>query len=187
MCHPVLRTGQRPGQQTFLILPRRYITLLWKKSSNHGPNNPKCRLYCCLIEFKDWRYSQSYWYFLPLFFHWFTSPPSPLPCVNKCKGYVFIRCETGGEGIGLCGEHLQCTFTVYTVYSTRFRTYTIALLPQGASDRLTPATRSLHRSIFKKSRPLGLGVFIDIWSIEEMISCWKIPVQCSNEKRAYSY
>jgi hypothetical protein len=25
--------------------------------------NPKCRLYLCLIEFIDWRYSQSCWYF----------------------------------------------------------------------------------------------------------------------------
>ncbi len=28
--------------------------------------NPKCRLYLCLIEFKDWRYSQSCLYFRPL-------------------------------------------------------------------------------------------------------------------------
>ncbi len=26
----------------------------------------KCRLYWCLIEFIDWRYSQSCWYFRPL-------------------------------------------------------------------------------------------------------------------------
>ncbi len=28
--------------------------------------SPKCRLYWCLIEFIDWRYSQSCWYFRPL-------------------------------------------------------------------------------------------------------------------------
>jgi hypothetical protein len=28
--------------------------------------NPKCRLYWCLIEFIDWRFSQSCWYFRPL-------------------------------------------------------------------------------------------------------------------------
>ncbi len=28
--------------------------------------DPKCRLYWCLIEFIDWRYSQSCWYFRPL-------------------------------------------------------------------------------------------------------------------------
>ncbi len=27
--------------------------------------NPQCRLYWCLIEFIDWRYSQSCWYFRP--------------------------------------------------------------------------------------------------------------------------
>jgi hypothetical protein len=29
--------------------------------------NSKCRLYWCLIELIDWRYSQSCWYFRPLF------------------------------------------------------------------------------------------------------------------------
>jgi hypothetical protein len=29
-------------------------------------SSPKCRLYWCLIEFIDWRYSQSCWYFRPL-------------------------------------------------------------------------------------------------------------------------
>ncbi len=28
--------------------------------------SPNCRLYWCLIEFIDWRYSQSCWYFRPL-------------------------------------------------------------------------------------------------------------------------
>jgi hypothetical protein len=28
--------------------------------------NPNCRLYWCLIEFIDWRHSQSWWYFRPL-------------------------------------------------------------------------------------------------------------------------
>jgi hypothetical protein len=28
--------------------------------------NPKCRFYWCLIDFIDWRYSQSCWYFRPL-------------------------------------------------------------------------------------------------------------------------
>ncbi len=55
--------------------------------------NPKCRLYWCLIEFIDWRYSQSFWYFRPLL--WISAPltfslvhlpPPPLPCVNKHRG-----------------------------------------------------------------------------------------------------
>ncbi len=48
--------------------------------------NPKCRLCWCLIEFTDWRYSQSCWYFRPLLR---TSAPlalSPVhPCVNKYR------------------------------------------------------------------------------------------------------
>jgi hypothetical protein len=28
--------------------------------------DPKCRLYWCLMEFIDWRYSQKCWYFRPL-------------------------------------------------------------------------------------------------------------------------
>ncbi len=32
------------------------------KGTRRTPN-PKCRLYWCLIEFIDWRYNQSSWYF----------------------------------------------------------------------------------------------------------------------------
>ena len=53
--------------------------------------NLKCRLYWCLIEYIDWRYSQSCWYFRPLL--WTSAPltfllvhlPSPLPSVNKYR------------------------------------------------------------------------------------------------------
>jgi hypothetical protein len=43
-----------------------------------------------------------------------TGSPTPLPCVNKYVYYVFIQCVTGGggEGIGLCGEHIQELYTV---------------------------------------------------------------------------
>jgi hypothetical protein len=32
---------------------------------NYKDTNPKFRLYWCLIEFVEWRYSQPYWYFRP--------------------------------------------------------------------------------------------------------------------------
>ncbi len=68
-----------------------------------------------------------------------------------------------GEGIGLCGKHIQ---ELYTVYLNRFRNlYKIALPPQGASDRQKPSARSLYRSIFKKNQHLGVGVFLAIWSM----------------------
>ncbi len=63
--------------------------------------NPKCRLYWCLMKIRDWRYSQSGWYFRPLL--WasaplpslkFTSPP--LPCVKKYRSIQSLQCVTGG-------------------------------------------------------------------------------------------
>ncbi len=57
----------------------------------------------------------------------------------------------------MCGEHLQ---ELYTVYLTRFLTDKIALPLQVKTKEgrgpQTPAAKSLYRSIFKKSRHLGL-------------------------------
>jgi hypothetical protein len=99
--------------------------------------NPKCRLYWCLIEFIEWRFSQSCWYFRPLLltsapltFSLVRLPPSPPPlCVNKYRGMSlqYTGCN-GGGGIGLCGEHIQ---ELYTLYLTRFRIYKVALPPRG--------------------------------------------------------
>jgi hypothetical protein len=53
--------------------------------------------------------------------------------MNKYRGmYLHTQCVTGG-GIGLCGEHLQES---YTVYLTRFRTYKIALPPQTKTEEV---------------------------------------------------
>ncbi len=73
-------------------------------------SNPKCRLYWCLIEFIDWRYSQSCWYFffdsscelLP--FYLLSDPPTPppLPKVNvqyTCTLYRLFLGMGGGGGI----------------------------------------------------------------------------------------
>ncbi len=43
----------------------KYFLLLMDQISKKRPN-PECCLYWCLIEFIDWRYSQSCWYFRPL-------------------------------------------------------------------------------------------------------------------------
>ncbi len=76
--------------------------------------NPKCRLYWCLLEFIDWRHSQSCWYFRPLLwtsapltFSLVHLPPPPSPpfpvWISTGVCTVFIQCVTGegvGEGIG---------------------------------------------------------------------------------------
>ncbi len=110
--------------------------------------NLKCRLYLCLIEFIDWRYSQSCWYFRPLL--WNIAPLTfslvhllPFPvwiCTGLC---IYTVCNRGGgEGIGLCGDHIQ---ELYTVNLTRFRnqqncftTPNKNLGGKGASDKQLP-------------------------------------------------
>ncbi len=47
-------------------------------------------------------------------------------------------------------------------YLTRFRTYKIAVSPKTKTKR----GGGLSWSIFKKSRHLGFGIFIDIWSMQ---------------------
>ncbi len=39
---------------------------------------------------------------------------------------------------------------------------------EGTSDRYSPAAKYLYWSVFKKSRHLGFGVFIDSWSMVQM-------------------
>jgi hypothetical protein len=64
-------------------------------------------IYWCLIEFIDWRYSQSCWNFRPALSNSALltfSPVSslPLPCVNKYTVlYIRIQCvRGGGESMG---------------------------------------------------------------------------------------
>ncbi len=103
--------------------------------------NPKCCHYWCLIEFIDWRYSQSCWYFRPLL--WTSAPltfplvhlPPPLPCVNKyrvtCIPWVCNR--VGGDSRPHTDKHLPpSTFT---------------------------------GQFLRKAPTLGFGVYIDIWSM----------------------
>ncbi len=64
--------------------------------------NPKCRLYWCLVEFIDWRYSQACWYFDPAVrtitatYNLLSgSPPPTLPLPKVTLG-------GGGGGVELC-------------------------------------------------------------------------------------
>ncbi len=59
----------------------------------------------CLIEFIDWRYSQSCWYFRQRLSNLLTDSSTlhtPLPCVNKYRGTcIHTVCNRGrGSGIG---------------------------------------------------------------------------------------
>jgi hypothetical protein len=79
-----IKTGMAVNKRTGCPPPKDQISI--------RTPNPKRRLYWCLIEFIDWRYSQSCWYFRPLLwtsapltFSLVHLPPSPLPCVNKYR------------------------------------------------------------------------------------------------------
>ncbi len=86
---------------------KRRITLRWRTTgfcwtgrrlgSRHGPNNYKdtrpykCRLYWCLIEFIDWRYSQSCRYFRPAL-------------VKHCPSALYTYTHTVWKGGGVWGH-----------------------------------------------------------------------------------
>ncbi len=106
--------------------------------------NPKCRLYWGLIEFIDWRYSQSCWYFRPalwsiaaLTFSLVSSPLTPFPVWISIL-YTRTQCVRGG---GVWGQRMGV----------------------GLRQINTCAATYLY-FIFKKSRHLGFVVFIYIWS-----------------------
>ncbi len=68
----------------------------------------------------------------------------------------------------MCGEHLQELYTVIVQIlnlQNCFSTPNKNLGGEGASDRQSPAAKSLYRSFLKKRRPLGFGVFIIILSM----------------------
>jgi hypothetical protein len=116
--------------------------------------DPKCRLHWCLIEFIDWRYSQSCWYFRPLFvnccpstFSLASPNPSLLPKVTYS---IFRQCVAVGGGEGGGGvlscvvDHILQEFNI--LFVTRFRTYKIATPPK-------------QKWPVKTNVRLGIGVF----------------------------
>jgi hypothetical protein len=138
--------------------------------------NPKFRLYWCLIEFIDWRDSQSCWYFRPLL--WTSAPltfslvhPFPFPVWISTGVCVHTVCKGGGEGKGS-----GCVESIYRIYTlciwpdsepTKFLYHPKPKPRRGGGLRQirTPAAKYFYWSIFKKSLHLGFGVFIDICSM----------------------
>jgi hypothetical protein len=114
------------------------------------------------MEFIDWRYSQSWWYFLPSFVNYCPSnllsgsPPHP-SIIFKVK-VQYIQTVYGWEGVEGRGCFVVLETKPYSAFKnrflTRFRTYKIAAPPltktyrRGGSLRQTPAAKSLYRSIF---------------------------------------
>ncbi len=97
----------------------------------HLKNGPEKRL-CgrCLLEFIDWRYSQSCWHFRPSFVNYCPSnllsgsPPPPFPCVKKYGINIQFVAVRGWRLLGPVGDHILQEFN--TLYLKRFRTYKTA-------------------------------------------------------------
>jgi hypothetical protein len=106
--------------------PRSHRLIIYKDTKN------KCRLYWCLIEFIDWRYSQSCWYFRPssvnyCFSNLLSGSPSPPLTPSQSQSAVYSDGVWLGEGGGVLscvGDHILQVFNAQ--HLTRFRTYNIA-------------------------------------------------------------
>ncbi len=89
----------------------------------HGRRNYKDTtvnvvIYWCLIEFIDWRYSQSCWYFWPLV----NCYPSTFSLTSQSKCTVYTDSIWGGVEL-CCRPYFLQEFN--TLFLTRFRTYKI--------------------------------------------------------------
>ncbi len=82
---------------------------------NYEDEKTKCRLCWCLIQFIDWRYSQSSWYFRPSFVNYCPSnllsglPLPPLPSFPSFPKSSRVQTVCGWEGVGdveLCWDHI---------------------------------------------------------------------------------
>jgi len=96
---------------------------------NYKDTKYKCHLSCRVIEFIDWRYSQSYSYFRPSFVNYCpsilfscsplpTHPPLPMSKHSICRQCVAGR---GWKVLSCVGDHiLQELVTLFLTSSTTF-------------------------------------------------------------------
>ncbi len=92
--------------------------------------NPKCRVYWCLIEFIDWRYSQSCWYFWPLL--WTNTPVTfSLVCLPPLP-HVPVRISTGVCVYTVCNRERRGSGCVESIY----RSYILYIWPDSETTKL---------------------------------------------------
>ncbi len=144
-------------------------------------------LYWCLIEFIDWRYSQSCWYFRPSFVNYCPSnllsgsPPHPSPpSQSQSTEHTESVWLKGGRegGVELCrrpysaGAHSLLT---------RFRTYKLLYHPEQKPRRewgfrqINTCRKVLYRSI-SLDNDIGIAFYQSNLSTD---SCVKDPIRVS--------
>ncbi len=129
--------------QSRLFMKNNCFSLMSMDQITIKAQNPKCRLYRCLIEFIDWRYSQSCWYFRPLLWtsapHWLTSPPPSLCEYCKYRGrYFHTECNRGkwDQVVWRASTGVNhCVFDQIPNLQNCFTTPNKILGREGASDR----------------------------------------------------
>ncbi len=139
-----------------------YNTVFWVHP-NHGLINykhtkTKCRLYWCLIEFVDWKYSQSCWYFRPSFVTiaplTFSLVHIPPPTLSKVK-VQYIQTVCGWEGAGWCWVVLETIFC---------RSLPLCIWP---GSEVEPTKLPYH----PKQKPRSGG------GLQQINTCRKVPLQ----------
>ncbi len=112
----------------------------------------------CLLEFIDWRYSQSCWYFRPRFVNYWPSnllsgsPPPPCP-FHVSKYSVYRQCVAGGGGGGG-----GCWVLLDTIFCWSL---TLCIWPDSEPTKL------LHHPNWKPRRGEGL---------RQINTCHKVPL-----------
>ncbi len=112
--------------------------------------NPKFRLYWYLILFIDWRLGDQ------------TSPP-PLPWVNKYRGMNSCSVQKGVESTSK--SYTMCIWQDSEPTKLLYHPKQILRRGGGLGQINTFHQVPLLVNFFKKSRHLGFGVFIDVWSM----------------------
>ncbi len=130
---------------------------------NYKETKTKCRLYMCFIEFIDWRYSQTCWYFRPSFVSHCPSnllygTPPPTSPFSKSKYSIYRQCVSGRGGGG-CWVVLETTFC---------RSLTLSIWPDSGPTKLPyhPKQKPTRGGRINTCRKVPLQVIFldyDIW------------------------
>ncbi len=123
--------------------------------------NPKCRLYRCLIEFIDWRYSQSSWYLRPLLW---TSAPLTFSLVHLSSPPPFPVWISTGVCIHTVCNRGDGTGSVESIYRS-YVLYTLCIWPDSEPTKLL---------YHPKQKPRREGTSIDRVSLEIFGPCLQV-------------
>ncbi len=95
---------------------------------NFKNTKTKCRICWCLIEFRDWRYSQSCWYFRPSFVNYCPSTFSMVHLPHPFPPSQIKSTDTDSVWLGRGGGMLSCVGVLETIFC---RSLTLCFWPES--------------------------------------------------------